>query len=274
MVMMILMPCFSNEQLGSGNPLAFLCNLSFTEGILPEQLNTANMIPLYIADDPMQSNNYIPVSLLCVLSKVFEKVRYSRLISFLNKFSILYENQYGFRKCHSPHMALLTLMDKLVNAIEKGECNGCISWLLKGLRYRKPFYSSGQTLSLWESWLCSQVVEKLFNQQNRAQFVIYNSTVSDHRKIKCGGLQGSILGPLPSVCSSPLPILFVDDTNLFLSDSDPTCIENRMNDDLKENVMWLKVNKLSLNIKGHISWYPPTKNIWQKQTQSRFGRQN
>ena len=69
----------------------------------------------------MQFNHYKPVSLLCILSKVFEKVMYSRLISFLNTFSILYENQFGFLKSHSTHMALLTLMDKLVHAIENGE---------------------------------------------------------------------------------------------------------------------------------------------------------
>ena len=104
-----------------GNPLAFLCYLSFTEGIFTDQLKTANMIPLYKADDPMPFNHYRPVSLLCILSKVFEKVMYSHLIYFLNKFSTLYENQFGFRKSHSTHMGLLTLMDKLVHAIENGE---------------------------------------------------------------------------------------------------------------------------------------------------------
>ena len=106
---------------GIGNPLAFLCNLCFTEGIFPDQLKTANVISLYKADDPMQFNHYRPVSLLCILSKVFEKVMYSRLIPFLNKFSTLYENQFGYRKSHSTHMALLTLMDKLVHAFENGE---------------------------------------------------------------------------------------------------------------------------------------------------------
>ena len=57
-----------------GNPLAFLCSLSFTEGIFLDQLKIANVIPLYKAEDPMQFNHYRPVPLLCVLSKVFEKV--------------------------------------------------------------------------------------------------------------------------------------------------------------------------------------------------------
>ena len=54
-------------------PLTHLCNLSLTQGVFPEQLKIANVIPLYKTDDSMLFNNYRPVSLLCVLSKVFEK---------------------------------------------------------------------------------------------------------------------------------------------------------------------------------------------------------
>ena len=53
-------------------PLTHICNLSLTQGIFPSQLKIANAIPLYKSDDPMLFNNYRPVSLLCVLSKVFE----------------------------------------------------------------------------------------------------------------------------------------------------------------------------------------------------------
>ena len=79
-------------------PLVFTCNQSLTEGVFPEQLKLANVIPLYKADDPMLFNHYRPVSLLCVLSKVFEKVMYSRLLDFLEKFKILYSKQFGFQK--------------------------------------------------------------------------------------------------------------------------------------------------------------------------------
>ena len=93
---------------------------------------------------------------------------------------------------------------------------------------------------------------------NRTRFVTCNGTVSDHQTVKCSVPQGSILGPLlflvyvndlPSSCSSALPMLFADDTNLFLSGSDPICIERMMNEDLKEIAIWLRVNELSLNIK-------------------------
>ena len=54
-------------------PLTHILNLSLSEGVFPEELKIANVIPLFKADDPMLFYNYRPVSLLCVLSKVFEK---------------------------------------------------------------------------------------------------------------------------------------------------------------------------------------------------------
>ena len=102
-------------------PLAFICNQALTEGVFPEQLKLANVIPLYKADDPMLFNHHRPVFLLCVLSKVFEKVMHSRLLSFLEQFKILYSNQFSFRKGCSTHMALMILLDKITKSLENGE---------------------------------------------------------------------------------------------------------------------------------------------------------
>ena len=54
-------------------PLTYLCNLSISQGIFPDILKMANVIPLYKKDDAMLFNNYRPVSLLCSLSKILEK---------------------------------------------------------------------------------------------------------------------------------------------------------------------------------------------------------
>ena len=102
-------------------PLTHICNLSLTQGIFPSQLKIANVIPLYKSDDPMLFNNYRPVSVLCVLPKVFEKIMYNRVSAFLEIFKILHDNQYGFRKKSSTHLALLSFIDKVIQAIEKGE---------------------------------------------------------------------------------------------------------------------------------------------------------
>ena len=64
-------------------PSAYLCNLSFINGIFPTELKLAKVLLLCKADYQCLFNNYRPVSLLCVLSKVFETVMYNRLIDFL-----------------------------------------------------------------------------------------------------------------------------------------------------------------------------------------------
>ena len=55
-------------------PLTHICNLSLSQGIFPEQLKIVNVIPLYKSDDSMLFNNYRPVSVLCVVSKILEKI--------------------------------------------------------------------------------------------------------------------------------------------------------------------------------------------------------
>ena len=102
-------------------PLMYLCNLSLNDGVFPAELKLANVIPLYKASDPMLFNNYRPVSLLCCLSKIFEKVMYSRLLSFLNRFKILINNQFGFRKHHSSYMALMLMINQIIKALEEGQ---------------------------------------------------------------------------------------------------------------------------------------------------------
>ena len=102
-------------------PLIHICYLFISQGIFPEQLKITNVIPLYKSDDSMSFNNYRPVSVLCVLSKIFEKIMYNRVTAFLERFKILHDNQYGFRKKSSTHVALLTFIDKVIEAIENGE---------------------------------------------------------------------------------------------------------------------------------------------------------
>ena len=82
--------------INSANSTASFSYMQFiSEGVFPNQLKMANVIPLYKFEDPMLFNHYQPVSLLCVLSKVFEKM-YSRLLDFFEKFQIIHDNQFGF----------------------------------------------------------------------------------------------------------------------------------------------------------------------------------
>lgn len=237
------------------------CNLSILQGVFPEELKRANVIPLYKNDDPMLFNNYRPVSLLCVLSKVLEKIMYTRVLEYFNEFKLFYEKQFGFRGNHSAYMALMVLMDKMLKSLENGEFVIGIfldfskafdtvdhDILLKKLCH---YGINGTALTWFESYL-----------KNRTQFVTYNKIASSSKNIKCGVPQGSILGPLlfliyindlNNICEHTFSILFADDTNLFISGTNIDDLCTKINDELKNVSKWLKVNKLSLNIKKKLT---------------------
>ena len=236
--------------------LCHLCNISLQEGVFPDKLKIANVIPLYKSEDPELFNNYRPVSILCTISKIFEKVMYSRLINFLNSFKFFVKSQFGFRKDHSTYMPLLILVDEIINALDSGEIAVGVF-----LDFSKAFDTVNHKVLLSKlhhygirdkaySWLKSYL-------SNRSQFVSYNGHKSSEKNITCGVPQGSILGPLlfliyindlSNICKFTSPFLFADDTNLLHHSKDINILQNEINHDLHQISEWLKVNRLSLNI--------------------------
>ena len=204
-------------------PLARVSNLSFEQGVFPEELKYALVTPIYKANDPMFFNNYRPISLLSVFSKILERLMYNRLVKFLNKHNLFNKFQFGFRNKHSTFMALIILLENLVKALDDGNCAVGIF-----LDFQKAFDTVDHCILLDKlhiygirgiayDWFSSYL-------SNWFQSVLYNNSESDYKEIKCGVPQGSILGPLlfliyindlPSVSKFFLPILFADDTNLF-----------------------------------------------------------
>ena len=89
--------------------LAVLINTCFDVGIFPSCLKIADVEPIFKTADKCQVNNYRPVSLLSVFSKVIEKVVYTGTIDFLIHHSILTPAQYGFRSKISTIHAVLDI---------------------------------------------------------------------------------------------------------------------------------------------------------------------
>ena len=80
--------------------LTDIINLSFKTGIFPDLCKLSKIIPLFKKDDLMLCVNYRPISLLSIYSKIFEKLIYGRMYSFLNNNNLIYEKQFGFRAKH------------------------------------------------------------------------------------------------------------------------------------------------------------------------------
>ena len=102
-------------------PLKEIINLSFATGIYPDPLKIAKVIPIFKnKGDELQVSNYRPISLLSNVNKIFEKLAYSRLYSFLNLYNCIYELQFGFRAKHSTNHALFSLTEMIREALDQG----------------------------------------------------------------------------------------------------------------------------------------------------------
>lgn len=237
--------------------LTHILNLSLLQGVFPDQLKIARVIPLYKSDNSMLVNNYRPVSVLPVFSKILERLMYNRLYSFIIKHNIFYKYQFGFQKGHSTNMALIVLVDKIMSALDNGDfVLGVFIDLSKAFDtvnhkiLLNKLYKYGFR-GIVHEWLQSYL-------NNRKQYVIFSNCQSSQCSISCGVPQGSILGPLlfllyvndmVNASSVLFPILFADDTNIFLNGKNMTELFQTMNLELKNIVEWLNVNKLSLNVK-------------------------
>ena len=80
------------------NTLSIIYNKSIIEGIFPNAMKLAKIIPFHKGDSWYIVSNYRPISLLPIFSTIFEKLMYSRLIGFLTKNNILIPEQFGFQK--------------------------------------------------------------------------------------------------------------------------------------------------------------------------------
>ena len=237
-------------------PFCHICNLSLLNGIFPDKMKVAKVIPLHKKGDTSDLGNYRPVSLLNQFSKILEKIFASRLRSFINQHKILTDCQYGFRQKYSTAMALIDLTENITNEMENG--NNVIGIFLdlkkafdtidhKILAKKLEYYG---IRGIAINWIRSYLT-------NRVQYTYYNQTNSSKLPIKCGVPQGSILGPilftlyindLPNASDILKFVLFADDTNLICSSKSYVNLIEKLNKELEHLSLWFKLNKMSLNV--------------------------
>ena len=208
--------------------------------ICPDKFKIARVIPIYKKGYHSDLGNYRPISLLSIFSKLLEKLMYKRLLKFLEKYSILTSNQFGFRAKHSTIHAILSIINEIQNAIEDGlfscgiflDLSKAFDTVNHNILVHKLKYIGVRGIA--NNWFVSYL-------SNRKQFVSIGSQNSDYQSINCGVPQGSVLDPLLFLvyindignCSTKLDFhLFADDTNLFFADKNLKNLEITENDEL------------------------------------------
>ena len=230
------------------HPLTTIFNRSLITGKVPNSLKIAKVIPIHKKDDKEIFSNYRPVSVLPCFSKILERLIFNRCTEFIENNNILNAKQFGFRAHHSTYMAIMQLVDKINNAVEKNETTiGVYLDLSKAfdtidhdiLLHKLDYYGfRGIVLDWFRDYL-----------SNRTQYVSYNNNKSDLKTILCGVPQGSILGPLLFILyinditntSTLLDfLLFADDTTILFSSSDIVSKIPMINRELSEVSNWFK----------------------------------
>lgn len=238
--------------------LTYLFNLSLETGIYIDDWKRARVIPIYKSDDRRKCENYRPISILPIISKVFEGEVFRQLYCYLTDNSLLSKFQSGFRPKHSTLSALIQMCDDLLKNMDNGNLN-CVVFLdvrkafdsinhkILLNKMRDLFGISGIQLNWFESYL-----------SNREQQCLINGSLSTPKKIRCGVPQGSILGPLffllyindmPDCLQNSVPSLYADDTVIYASSTDCDDLVARINADLENIRKWMIRNKLQIHPK-------------------------
>ena len=242
-------------------PLSIIINISVQKGIFPSKLKKAKVVPVYKNDDETEPGNYRPISLLSIFNRIFEKLMYHRLKSYLGSNDILFKSQYGFRENHSTQHAIIDIVNVIQNNMDQKlfTCGIFLDLkktfdtvdhliLLQKLNHQLNHYGIRGIINAWfASYLLGrpQVTEVGFN-------------LSTECMISCGVPQGSVLGPLlfliyiNDIHNSSVKLsfyLFTDDTTLWYADTNLKSLEKTVNSELLKVSNWLNANKLTLNAK-------------------------
>ena len=250
--------------------LAHIFNCCLVESLFPDQWKTALILPLPKVTDVQSVTDLRPISLLPVVSKIFEKIIYSQIIKYLLSNNLLPDTQSGFRKQYSTASVLLKVTDDIIQAADNKETSALVL-----LDFSKAFDTLDHQL------LCAKLHYYGFTYESikffdsylsgRTQRVLLDGKMSHSLLISRGVPQGSILGPmLFLIYTSDMEQAvtgcgmqrYADDTQLHIKFNIKHALETAeaINECLDNVFQYSKKNGLKLNpSKSAVLFFGPNK---------------
>lgn len=237
-------------------PLTMLINSSLRSGTFPTCEKQAKVLPVYKGNEKSKLDNYRPVSVTTVFSKIIEKVVYNQLSDYLESNNLICPNQFGFRPNRSTNHAVIRLVDDMRINMDNGLHTGVVF-----MDFRKAFDTIQHACLLEklpyygiESVELEWIKDYLFN---RSQTVIFDNVKSSPLPVTHGVPQGSVIGPLlfnilindiSQVVDKAEIILYADDTAIYYAHKDPKMIQETLENQCNIIYEWLGDNNLYLNL--------------------------
>ena len=243
-------------------PLTLLINRSLLEGKFPQAMKLADVCPLFKSKDRTEPNNYRPISLLLTLSKLLEKIMYTRVYNFLIDTNQIYNSQYGFRSGHNCEHAVSELISAGLKGLKQKEyILGVFLDLSKAfntldhqvlLNKLSRYGIRGTALSWFASYLSGRKIRVKCSVASSGK-----TEYSNYEPVYYGTPQGSCLAPLIYLiftkdlaihlehCNT---IMITDDTTLYQTHKSIHYLKWCLQEDMKTLSDWFRANKLTLNL--------------------------
>lgn len=234
--------------------LTAICNAILRTGHYPVQWKVAQIVMIKKPDkSPDMVTSYRPVSLLPVMSKIFEKGFLKRLNPILSEKQLIPDHQFGFRRQHTTIEQVHRITKEIRKAFdEKKYCSAAFLDISQafdkvwhpGLLYKIKKNFPQKQYEVLKSYLC----DRLFQVKLKGE-------VTDLRKVESGVPQGSVLGPiLYLIYTADLPTsqdtmtaTFADDTAVIATDSAPEVATEILQSNINTLQQWMLKWKIKVN---------------------------
>ena len=172
-----------------------IVNLSIQTSTFPTAWKKSKVVPLFKKDSILEPQNYRPVGLVPILSKILERVVFVQIVEYMETNKLFHPSLHGYRAHHNTTTALLEMYDSWVEAVERGDLVGVCMVDLSAMFDCIDHDILLQKMEVLQFSLdsvewCSSYLS------DRSQCVTIDGTESESMAVEVGVVQGSILGPL------------------------------------------------------------------------------